>query len=153
VGRWGGFSLNAEVRVSGKDRAGLERLLRYCARPVFASERLEWLKPDPRWVYRLPKPRPSGQTVLYLTPSEFLNPLALLVPPPRKHRHRYHGVLAPNAPLRSAVTAYAGLPVPRCSLRDCIKIKLLILNKRSPPQAAGYFRSTLLTVRGKPRGI
>ncbi len=27
-------------------------------------------------------------------------------PPPRRHRHRYHGVLAPNAPLRAAVTAY-----------------------------------------------
>lgn len=33
------------------------------------------------------------------------------MPPPRKHRHRYHGVLAPNAPLRAAVTAYAGLPM------------------------------------------
>jgi len=27
-------------------------------------------------------------------------------PPPRRHRHRYHGVLAPNSPLRAAVTAY-----------------------------------------------
>ncbi len=30
-----------------------------------------------------------------------------LVPPPRKHRHRYHGVFAPNHKLRSAVTALA----------------------------------------------
>ncbi|MGH8475384.1 MAG: hypothetical protein ACRER2_06370 [Methylococcales bacterium] len=37
--------------------------------------------------------------------------LAVLIPPPRKHRHRYHGVLAPNAPLCQAVTAYAGLPL------------------------------------------
>jgi hypothetical protein len=29
------------------------------------------------------------------------------VPPPRKHRHRYHGVFAPNHPLRPAVTALA----------------------------------------------
>ena len=29
------------------------------------------------------------------------------VPPPRIHRHRYFGVLAPNAPLRPAVTALA----------------------------------------------
>ena len=55
--------------------------------------------------------RPDGQTVLYLTPLEFLDKLAVLIPPPRKHRHRYHGVLAPNAPLRQAVTAYAGLPL------------------------------------------
>ncbi len=26
-------------------------------------------------------------------------------PPPRRHRHRYHRVLAPNSPLRAAVTA------------------------------------------------
>lgn len=30
-----------------------------------------------------------------------------LVPPPRTHRHRYFGVLAPNSPLRAAVTAMA----------------------------------------------
>jgi hypothetical protein len=30
-----------------------------------------------------------------------------LVPPPRKHRHRYHGVFAPNHRLRRAVTALA----------------------------------------------
>ena len=35
----------------------------------------------------------------------FLDRLATLIPPPRKHRHRYHGVFAPNHPLRQAVTA------------------------------------------------
>ena len=29
------------------------------------------------------------------------------MPPPRTHRHRYFGVLAPNSPLRAAVTAVA----------------------------------------------
>jgi len=38
-----------------------------------------------------------------LTPLEFLERLAALVPPPRVHRHRYYGVLAPNAPLRQAL--------------------------------------------------
>ena len=43
----------------------------------------------------------------------FLDQLALLIPPPHKHRHRYHGVLAPNsnAPLRQVVTAHAGVPM------------------------------------------
>ncbi len=36
----GGFSLNAEVRIDAADRKGLEWLFRYCARPIFASERL-----------------------------------------------------------------------------------------------------------------
>jgi SCO1/SenC family protein len=35
------------------------------------------------------------------------NRLPALVPPPRIHRHRYFGVLAPNSPLRTAVTTLA----------------------------------------------
>ena len=42
-----------------------------------------------------------------LLPFEFLDCLADLVPPPRKHRLRYHGVFAPNHKLRRAVTALA----------------------------------------------
>ena len=38
----GGFSVHAGVLIDADDRSGLERLLRYCARPAFASERLEW---------------------------------------------------------------------------------------------------------------
>ena len=38
-------------------------------------------------------------------PLEFLERLALLIHPPRIHRHRYHGVLAPNAKLRYQVIA------------------------------------------------
>jgi hypothetical protein len=47
----------------------------------------------------------SGELVL--TPLELINRIAQLVPPPRTHRHRYYGVLAPNSPLRAAVTAMA----------------------------------------------
>jgi hypothetical protein len=64
-----------------------------------------------RLFYQLPKPPPEGQTVLSLTPMEFFERLATLIPPPRRHRHRYHGVLAPNAPLRAVVTSHAGLPM------------------------------------------
>ena len=42
-----------------------------------------------------------------LTPLELIDRIAALVPPPRTHRHRYFGVLAPNSPLRAAVTAFA----------------------------------------------
>jgi len=52
-----------------------------------------------------------GREVLRLTPLELLQRLARLVPPPRIHRHRYHGVLAPNARLRSTVVTI-GRPVP-----------------------------------------
>lgn len=42
-----------------------------------------------------------------LTPLELIDRIAALVPPPRTHRHRYFGVLAPNSPRRAAVTALA----------------------------------------------
>jgi hypothetical protein len=44
---------------------------------------------------------------LHLTPLELIDRIAALVPPPRTHRHRHFGVLAPNSPLRAAVTALA----------------------------------------------
>ncbi len=37
--------------------------------------------------------------VVELSPFEFLDRLAELIPQPRKHRHRYHGVFALNHPL------------------------------------------------------
>ena len=35
-----GFSVDTSVRIAAHDRAGLERLLRYCVRPAFSMERL-----------------------------------------------------------------------------------------------------------------
>ena len=77
------------------------------ARPAFALERLREIDPE-HLVYESVKPGPGGSVTLMLTPLELLDRLAALIPPPRRHRHRYFGVLAPNAPLRSAVTALAG---------------------------------------------
>jgi hypothetical protein len=79
----GGFSIDASVRIEGDDRAGIERLLRYCARPPFAPERLyapagiaSLASNDSRLVYRLPRPAPDGRTELRLTPLELLERLA-----------------------------------------------------------------------------
>jgi len=63
--------------------------------------------PAPADLLPLPKPGPDGRTQLIVSPLELLERIAALVPPPRQHRHRYFGVLAPNAPLRAAVTALA----------------------------------------------
>jgi hypothetical protein len=60
-------SFDASVRIVADDRRGLERLLRYCARPLFAQERLAWAgEHHDRLVYRLPKPMPGGRAILYL---------------------------------------------------------------------------------------
>ena len=109
MGQWehdGGFSVDASVRIEAADRAGRERLLRYCARPPFALDRLRELDPE-RLLYEATKPGPGGSGPLLLTPVQLLDRLAALVPPPRIHRHRYFGVLAPHSPLRAAVTALA----------------------------------------------
>ncbi len=50
----------------------------------------------------------DGRTEILLTPLQFLARLVHLLAPPRKHRHRYYGVLAPRARLRPVVTATAG---------------------------------------------
>jgi hypothetical protein len=108
-----GFSVDASVRIALIDRdvpsyfQSLEHLLRYCARPPFALERL-FVTRDARGRitrvrYVLPRhkaanwvgpgrarksARPGASGVVQLTPFEFLDRLADLVPPPRKHRHR-----------------------------------------------------------------
>jgi hypothetical protein len=108
-----GFSVDAGVCIEAHDRAALERRLRYYARPPFFMDRLR--KKGKDLVYRCAKqhsePRSDkrGAKVdeLHLTPLELIERIAALVPPPRRHWHRYYGVLAPNSPLRSAVTALA----------------------------------------------
>ena len=127
-----GFSVDASVRITIIDRdvpsyfRSLEHLLRSFARPSFALERLSVIRgPDGRATrvrYVLPRhkaanwvgrgrgrksTRPGANGLVELSPFEFLDRLADLVPPPRKHRHRYHGVFAPNHKLRRAVTALA----------------------------------------------
>jgi hypothetical protein len=127
-----GFSIDASVRITLLDRdvpsyfQSLEHLLRYCARPPFALERLSVIRGGDgriaRIRYVLPRhnaanwvgpgrKRKSTQTgasgVIELAPFEFLVRLADLIPQPRKHRHRYYGVFAPNHTLRRAVTARA----------------------------------------------
>ncbi len=87
-GAWdhgGGFLLHASVRVEANDRQGLERLLRYCARPAFALERLREIDPE-HLVYEGVKPGPGGSVTLMLTPLELLDRLGALIPPPRRRR-------------------------------------------------------------------
>ena len=100
-----GFSLNANVRVPPWDREGLERLIRYCARPCFKSENLRWNGP---WIhYRLPKPTHTGKTFVQFEPLKFIERILRFIPYPRRHRRHYHGVFAPNSPMRKKVAANA----------------------------------------------
>lgn len=44
---------------------------------------------------------------LILRATELFDNLAKLIPPPHRHRHHYHGVLAPNSKQRAKVTQFA----------------------------------------------
>ena len=98
----GGFSLHAGVHIHENDREGLAHLCGYGARPPFSQERLSAL-PDGRLSYRLKRPLHDGRATLLLEPTELLRRLATLVPPPRAHLSRYHGVFAPASRWRQEV--------------------------------------------------
>ncbi len=100
--REGGMSLHADVVVPARDRRRLERLCRYVARPPLALERLAELG-DGRLAYRLKTPWRDGTTHVVMERWELLERLAPLIPPPRSHQVRYHGVLAPCASGRDRV--------------------------------------------------
>jgi len=97
-----GFSLNASVACRADERKKLERLCRYVARPALALERLS-LDGDGLVVHELERPFSDGTTEFLFEPHDFLARLAVLVPRPRSHLRRYHGVLAANARHRRLV--------------------------------------------------
>ncbi|MFM7549656.1 MAG: transposase [Cyanobacteriota bacterium] len=54
-------------------------------------------------VLRLKSPYRDGTTHIVMEPQAFMQRLAALVPRPRLHLIRFHGVLAPNAKLLVAL--------------------------------------------------
>ena len=58
---WVMLEQTAAVQINKEDSAGLERLLRYCARHVFSSKKLTWLQEGEQLSYTLPKPLPNGR--------------------------------------------------------------------------------------------
>jgi len=84
--QYSGFSVNSGVCIEARDRAALDRLLRYCARPPFAMERLR--KEGCDLVYRCAKQRSEPTSdkraakveEITLTPLERLTALPLWCP-------------------------------------------------------------------------
>src|SRR4051812_15078009 len=71
----------------------LERLCRYITRPAIANERLKRNRAG-QVVLQLKSPWRDGTTHIVMSPLELLQRLAALVPRPRLHLIRFHGVLA-----------------------------------------------------------
>ena len=97
-----GFSLNAAVVCLPQQRQRLERLCRYVTRGAGCLDRLS-INGNHQIQYELKHPFADGTTAVLFSPLDFLAKLAALVPPPRHHLVRYHGVLAPNHKYRAAI--------------------------------------------------
>ena len=103
-----GFSIDASVRITlfrphlRVSCQPLEHLLRYCARPPFALERLSVIRDEDGRATKVRYVMPRHKAANWVGPGRGRKST-----PPRKHRHRYHGVFAPNHPLRPGVTALA----------------------------------------------
>jgi hypothetical protein len=102
-----GFSLHANTDIPAHRRDQLERLIRYTARGALSLERLEQ-DADGEIIYRFNRPWSDGTTGIKLSPLEFLEKLAALVPLPHAHLVRYGGCLAPHSKLRAVI-----IPTPR----------------------------------------
>jgi putative transposase len=132
-----GFSLHAEVCCAAThQRKKLEsqgqgwallgaprtqHLCRYITRPAVANDkpdtgayRCQLLRTERLAINRagqvmltLKTPYRDGTTPIVMSPLEFMQRLAALVPRPRLHLIRFHGVLAPNARLRAEIITSA----------------------------------------------
>ena len=109
-------ALHAGVVIAEHDRAALERLCRYGARPAFAHERLAWTE-DGRIAYRLKRPWPDGRTELVLPPVAFLRRLCGIIPLPRRHLVRFSGIFGPAAKDRAKLRAL--VPAAEAAEPDC----------------------------------
>ena len=95
--------MHAGVDIAPHEREKLERLCRYVSRPPVAVDRMA-LTASGQVRYTLKRPYRDGTTHIVLEPLDLMARLAALVPPPRMHLTRFHGVFAPHSKLRGAVT-------------------------------------------------
>jgi hypothetical protein len=107
-----GVNVHAMVAFDGRDRPRLLRLCRYIARPPLAKVRLTQL-PDGRLQYVMKKRWRDGTHALVFDALSLIGRLISLIPPPRFHMLRFHGVLAPHAAARSEVVSKPNAPPAR----------------------------------------
>lgn len=97
-----GFSLHCNTKTNTHARDRLQKLIEYIARGPLSNERLE-ITNKAKVLLKLKSPRRDGTSHLLLTPHEFLEKLAAIIPPPKSHLVRWGGVFAANSPLRKKI--------------------------------------------------
>ena len=109
-----GFSMHAGVHLHANDRQGLAQLCGYGARPPLSQARLSAL-PDGNLRLSLKRPLDDGREALTLAPVELLRRLASIVPPPRAHLVRFHGVFGPASRWRKEIVPTPPPVAPTCA--------------------------------------
>jgi len=132
-----GFGVHANVAVGPENRDGLEHLIRYALRPALAASRLKRL-PSGRIRYKLRKPWHDGSTHIEFEPLMLMRRLALLIPPPRQHQLRYHGLFAPNAKHRKKLAAL--LPSPQRWQWAALLRRVFKIDVESCPKCEGTLK-------------
>jgi len=90
------MAVQVSVAAEAHEGQKLERLCRYIARPAISEKRLS-ISPQGRVRYQLKTPWKNGTTHVDFEPVDFIAKLAALVPAPRAHLTRFHGVLTTKA--------------------------------------------------------
>ena len=139
-----GLSLHAGLSVAADARRDLERLLRYGSRPPFAQKRLS-LTPSGKVRLKLRKPYYTGQTDLVLEPEAFVRRLFAIIPPPRWHLTRYHGVFSGHHRLRNKLAALLPEPPPPPRPRDDAEPEATLIAKEPPPSSRRLSYARLLS--------
>lgn len=119
----GGYSIHAATYVHKNNRTELERLCRYILRPPVAEERCE-IKGD-KVLYHFKSAWKDGTNAIELTGSEFIEKLVAIIPQPRIHLTRFHGILAPHSKHRPKI-----VPTPPTNPPSCTEPKQLDLIKK-----------------------
>jgi hypothetical protein len=100
-----GFSLHAGTYIRVEDRERLESLCRYLLRPPISERRLH-RRNNGEVLLELKSEWSDGTRAMCFTPHEFIEKLIAIIPPPRIHGVRFHGVLAPSAEDRKKVVPH-----------------------------------------------
>jgi len=100
-----GFSLHAGTYIRVEDRERLETLCRYLLRPPVSEKRLN-RRNNGDVLLELKSEWSDGTRAMCFTPHEFIEKLIAIIPPPRIHGVRFHGVLAPSAEDRKKVVPH-----------------------------------------------
>jgi hypothetical protein len=84
----------------------------------------------------------DGTHALVFHPLSLIGRLISLIPPPRFHMLRFHGVLAPHAAVRSVVVPEPNPPLQNACLVGCIDNEYWYFETRAQcvPEQVGHFR-------------